>query len=248
MMARTVNEQLYAEKRKEILETAQRLVFTLGYERMTIGDILAELKISSGAFYHYFPSKPAVLEALLETMMQAAEQSLVALVRDPQLNALEKLRRFFGWIDEIRITHQADVVRLMRVWYTDENAIVRQKVDESMVVRRAPLLSEIIRQGIAEGTFHTDFPDQGGEIVLSLMQGMGSAHTRLLFSVVPEQGGGEGLDEAHVQQTIHQIVATHAAFIDAVERVLGAPEKCLYRADVSTTQAWVNAMRGSSQA
>ena len=67
-MARKVNEQEYAEKRNEILEAAQRLVFTKGYERMTIQDLQAELKISSGAFYHYFGSKPAVLEALAERM------------------------------------------------------------------------------------------------------------------------------------------------------------------------------------
>jgi AcrR family transcriptional regulator len=59
-MARTVNEQEYAEKRGQILDAAQRLVYTKGYERMTIGDILADLQISSGAFYHYFDSKPGV--------------------------------------------------------------------------------------------------------------------------------------------------------------------------------------------
>ena len=53
-MARTVKEQEYAEKRNEILDAAQRLVYTKGYERMTIQGILADLQISSGAFYHYF--------------------------------------------------------------------------------------------------------------------------------------------------------------------------------------------------
>ena len=35
-MARKVNPQEYAEKRNEILDAAQRLVFAKGYERMTI--------------------------------------------------------------------------------------------------------------------------------------------------------------------------------------------------------------------
>ncbi len=48
------------QERNEILTAAQRIVFAKGYERMTIQDILADLKISSGAFYHYFDSKPAV--------------------------------------------------------------------------------------------------------------------------------------------------------------------------------------------
>ena len=70
MMARIVKEQAYAEKRNEILDVAQRLVYTKGYEQMTIQDILDDLQISKGAFYHYFDSKQALLEALIERMLQ----------------------------------------------------------------------------------------------------------------------------------------------------------------------------------
>src|SRR5215472_4760327 len=94
-MARTVNEQEYAVKRNEILDLAQRLVYTKGYERMTIQDILDELQISKGAFYHYFDSKQALLEALIERMGQDALQLLNPIVHDPRLGALEKLQRFF---------------------------------------------------------------------------------------------------------------------------------------------------------
>lgn len=53
-MARVVKEQEYSQKRNDILDAAVRLIYTKGYERMTIQDIQADLKISSGAFYHYF--------------------------------------------------------------------------------------------------------------------------------------------------------------------------------------------------
>src|SRR5215207_8473593 len=91
-MARTVNKEEYTAKRNQILDAAQRLIFTKGYERMTLQDILAELQISSGAFYHYFDSKPAVLEAFIERIREAAEQPLLPIVQDPHLSALEKLQ------------------------------------------------------------------------------------------------------------------------------------------------------------
>lgn len=47
-MARIVKEKAYAVKRNEILEAAQRLVYTKGYEQMTIQDILDSLQISKG--------------------------------------------------------------------------------------------------------------------------------------------------------------------------------------------------------
>ena len=64
-MARAVKEQEYVAKRNGILDAMQRFVYTKGYEQMTIQDILDDLQISKGAFYHYFDSKQAVLEALV---------------------------------------------------------------------------------------------------------------------------------------------------------------------------------------
>ena len=53
-MARIVKEEVRAVKRNEILDAASRFIYTTGYEQMTIQDILDELQISKGAFYHYF--------------------------------------------------------------------------------------------------------------------------------------------------------------------------------------------------
>lgn len=238
-MARTVKEQEYAKKRNEILDAAQRLVYAKGYERMTIQDILADLQVSSGAFYHYFDSKPAVLEALIERNQGDVELLLLPIVHDPHLPAPEKLQRFFTSLDRLRITLKTAVVDLLRVWYTDDNAIVRQKVDQVIVERRAPLLTEIVRQGIREGVFTTLYPDQAGEVILSLLQGMGNTHAKLLLSL------GQGRDE---QDCVEGIVATHAAYMDAIERVLGAPPNSLYRADAEAVKVWVTALRSNGHA
>ncbi|MCX6047537.1 MAG: TetR/AcrR family transcriptional regulator [Chloroflexi bacterium] len=232
-MARTVKKHEHAEKRNEILDTTQRLVYTKGYERMTIQDILADLQISSGAFYHYFDSKLAVLDALIERIKVETEKPLLPIVQDPHLSALEKLQGFFGTLDRLRIAHKAAVIKLGRVWYNDDNAIVRQKVDEAVLKQRAPLLTEIVRQGIQEGVFTTAYPDQAGEVILSLLHGMGNAHAKLLLTVEPAH------DE---QRRVEAIVATHAAYLDAIERVLGAPANALVRTDAEAVNAWMAAL------
>jgi len=94
-MARTVNKEEYTAKRNQILDAAQHLVYTKGYERMTLQDILAELQISSGAFYHYFDSKPAVLVAFIERIRQETEKPLLPIIHDPHLSAIEKFQGFF---------------------------------------------------------------------------------------------------------------------------------------------------------
>jgi len=62
-MARAVNEKENAERRREILDAAQRMIYSKGYEAMSVQDLLDALKISKGAFYHYYGSKQALLEA-----------------------------------------------------------------------------------------------------------------------------------------------------------------------------------------
>src|SRR5690349_7497066 len=94
-MARTINEKENTLKRNQILDVTQRLIYTKGYEQMAIQDILSELQISKGAFYRYFDSKPALLEALIERTGQEALQMLTPIAYDQHLPALEKLQRFF---------------------------------------------------------------------------------------------------------------------------------------------------------
>src|SRR5437899_6320460 len=98
-MVRTVNEAAYAAKRNAILDAAERAVETKGYEQMAIADILGELQISSGAFYHYFDSKPALLSALVERMGNQIEQLVLPIIHDPKLGAIDKLQRFFATLD-----------------------------------------------------------------------------------------------------------------------------------------------------
>src|SRR4249920_3758376 len=97
-MARIVKEQAYAVKRNEILDATQRLVYTKGYEQMTIQDILDELQISKGAFYHYFDSKQALLEALIERTLDQGIKLILPIVQNPHLPALEKLQSYFARI------------------------------------------------------------------------------------------------------------------------------------------------------
>src|SRR4029079_5518760 len=161
-MARSVNEKEYALKRNQILDVTQRLIYTKGYEQMAIQDILDELQISKGAFYHYFDSKPALLEALIERIGHEALQLLTPIVQDPDLPALEKLQRFFDTAVQWKTARKAFMIELLHVWYADHNAIVRQKVLAMWSKHSLPLLAAIFQQGIREGALNIPFPDQIG--------------------------------------------------------------------------------------
>ena len=225
-MARIVKEQEYAVKRNAILDVAQRLVYTKGYEQMTIQDMLDDLQISKGAFYHYFDSKQAVLEALIERMQEEVDQLLLSIVQDPHLPALEKLRRFFPMLARWKTARKTFILALLRVWYTDDNALFRQKLRATVVKRVTPLLTEIIRQGIQEGVLTTSYPDQVGEVIVSLVLDLGDTLAWLLLSSEPRRD-----DVRHIESTV-------AAYTDALERALGAPTGSLPLVDAQTLQEW----------
>ena len=139
-----------AVRRTEILDVAQRLVQTKGYEQMGVQDILDELQISKGAFYHYFDSKLALLGAVIDRMQAAMRQPVVALVQDSRLSATDKLRNFFLTLFGWKTKEREFFLKLLQVWYSPENAVLRELLHDNAIRQLAPLLGEIIEQGISE--------------------------------------------------------------------------------------------------
>jgi AcrR family transcriptional regulator len=224
-MARIVKE--HTVRRNEILDAAQRLIYTKGYEQMTIQDILDDLQISKGAFYHYFDSKQKLLEALVERIGEGVIQLLLSIVHDPSLPALEKLQHFITTANRWKVGQKAFFIALLRVWFTDDNAIVRQKLRAIATREVAPLLAEIIRQGIQEGVMTATYPDQLSEVVASLTQDAGEAIGALILSFDPEHN-----DMQRVERTV-------AVYTEAFERILGVPPGSLTLIDDQTLKEWL---------
>ena len=63
---RTVKE---AEERKnEILDVAERLFGTKGFDNTSTSDILNEVGIARGTLYYHFKSKEDILDAMIDRM------------------------------------------------------------------------------------------------------------------------------------------------------------------------------------
>jgi AcrR family transcriptional regulator len=197
---------------------------------MTIQDMLNDLDISKGAFYHYFDSKGAVLEALVERMVVVEVIPLLTpIVQDSHLTALEKLNRYFDTAVRWKTAKKTFMLELLRVWLADENAIVRQKLFAMSVKRVTPLLTEIIRQGIQEGVFKTAYPDQVCHVILYVLQGLSETIIELLISSETNH------DAARIESGVTVYIA---ALTDALERVLGTPKGALHLIDPETLKEW----------
>jgi TetR/AcrR family transcriptional regulator, transcriptional repressor for nem operon len=226
-MARKVKEEDYASRRNEILDAALKLVYTKGYEQMSIQDILDALKISKGAFYHYFDSKQALLDGLIERMLDEAELVLRPIVDAKDLSAVEKMQRYLDTGGRWKVAQKAFMMNLFRVWHTDSNILVRQKQETAAMKRIAPMLSEIIQQGISEGTFTTRFPDQFGSMILGLSRGIEGAIAELLLAEEPPP------------DALQRLEAIIGAYSESFERILGAQAGSMPLGNIDVLKEWL---------
>ena len=212
-MARVVNEKEFAARRNEILDVAQQMIYTKGYEQMSIQDILDVLQMSKGAFYHYFDSKPALMEALTDRMIDEAQRVMSPIAEDPDRSAIEKFMLYFNTSARWKMARKEFLIALLRIWYHDNNLVIREKVTRSGIELTVPMLSRMIRQGIGEGVFNTPYPNQMAEVVMSLMLSLGdSISVQILKSETMR-------DEQEREALVDTIGELSAAYTDALDRV-----------------------------
>jgi AcrR family transcriptional regulator len=216
----------HALRRDAFVDATERLIASKGYEQMSIQDVLDELDASKGAFYHYFGSKQALLEAVIEQMTEAATVIMTTVVADPDLLAVAKLERLFSTLAEYKSERRELVLGLLRIWFSDGNAVVREQLRRSVAMRLAPLLAQIVQQGVDEGVFTTGSPQGAAAVLVSLLQGASETASDLFLA---RQLHAVSLDD--VERTL-------GAYTEAYERILGLGRGSLHLLDASVLHLW----------
>lgn len=152
----------YDERRNEILDAAERLFSTKGYEKCTVNDILNEVSIAKGTFYYYFKSKKEVLEAIVSRYTKQIIKRVEA-VLEKDLRPEEKLLQIFlAMRMENRV--ELDVISEM---HKPENALLHQKTLQQIVTSVAPLLASVVEEGIEKQVWQCKYPLEYMKIFLA---------------------------------------------------------------------------------
>ena len=155
------------ERRKQdLLNIAYRMFIEKGYENTSVDDIITEAGIAKGTYYYYFESKEATLEAVIEMMIEKAEIVAKAALMNP-VSIPQKLASvvyaFQPNKDEIVIT---DVLE------RKENIVMHDKIGKKIVEVAVPILSDIVREGIAQGIFACTNVEERVKMLLIMSQNM----------------------------------------------------------------------------
>jgi TetR/AcrR family transcriptional regulator, cholesterol catabolism regulator len=167
-------------RRAELLDRAAGLFLRHGYDNVSLNDLIADAGVSKGAFYHWFPSKDALIAALAERSAREAFAGVQDAVAGcdgdvlARLNAL--LQAGFDVNMKMRGPEQlAAMVPLLR----PDNAHLYGRilaVEEALFL---PLLTRLISDGVAAGVFDTFDP----EGVADMIYGLARARTRTSLCV-----------------------------------------------------------------
>lgn len=205
-------------RRADLLTAARELFGRLGYDRTTVEAVIDRSGTSKGTFYHYFKSKEALLDAVIEEMTDQAKALIGSQVEAATGSAIDRLNVYLRATQAWRLANRDLVRDLARVLYRDENAVIQRKSLNRKLAVGGPPLAELIAAGNEEGSFRVDLPTEAAEIIIRL----GEAVMERTAALHPDQA----VDPAGLVRRIN-------AYFTFIERILAAPEGCLDRLDPS---------------
>jgi len=160
-----------AVRRAELINCAQGLFLTRGYERTTINDVISATGLSKGAFYHHFRSKEDLLEAIAARFARESLSFIQHLQADLNLDALQRLNRLLALSRDWKREHIPELRAMFTTLLKPENAVLYHRIVEAAFAVLAPALAAIIAQGEAEGVFDAGDPRTAADTLLWLSNG-----------------------------------------------------------------------------
>jgi AcrR family transcriptional regulator len=154
------------ERKKELINTAEQLFITNGYDQTAVSDIVKEVSLSQGAFYYYFESKEDVLVAILEKNVAVMESALRQTADRTDLDEAVKLNAMFNQFISVTISGK----KIHNYIHQEMNATLHKKLKKiNLPSRIAQIIAEVISKGIEKGRFNVARPLETSYLLIMLL-------------------------------------------------------------------------------
>ncbi|MBO4376633.1 MAG: TetR/AcrR family transcriptional regulator [Lachnospiraceae bacterium] len=192
------------ERRNEILDVAEKLFIEKGFDAASTNDILAVIGIARGTLYYHFKSKEEILDAIIERIVDRTVGKAKDIASDKSIPTLKRLTMALMALnlDDGNSRFVIDEI------HKPQNALMHQKSQEMIALKINPIITGIVKDGIKEGLFNTDYPEEAVEMAM-------------LYSGITF----DGLNEMETEERIKKITG----FVYNTERLLGAKKGLLMK-------------------
>lgn len=146
--------------KQDILNAAQSLFLTKGYETASVSDIMELAGGAKGMFYRFFQSKEEVMHALGNQLF-FENNPFDAIRKRTDLNGLEKIRALLtlNQSDEKRNALNRQAVSILK-----DPRILATAIEENRRIL-TPLWLDLLEEGIKDGSIKTEYPKELSELL-----------------------------------------------------------------------------------
>lgn len=157
------------KKYDRIIDALQKLLEDNTIQNISVSDIAKKAEMGKGSIYYYFPSKEAILDALIERNYEkplATAKNLAARTEISPFTRMAMILQACRNSSAAFLRHNSADAATTSV---QDFAFLQQKYMNHLISELKPALTEIIKQGIASGEIHFEYPAALAEIVLIVL-------------------------------------------------------------------------------
>lgn len=151
------------ERKNEILDVAERLFCSKGFDNTSTNDILNEIGIARGTLYYHFKSKEDILDAMIERLTNQIVAKAATIALDDSIPVLERLTRT---ILSLNVDNELGDMIMEQV-HRPQNALLHQKLENRLLGQVNKLITSIAEDGIRQGIMHTEYPAEAVEMIMT---------------------------------------------------------------------------------
>ncbi|SCH78243.1 Uncharacterized HTH-type transcriptional regulator yvdT [uncultured Clostridium sp.] len=155
-------------KREQILDAMQELMGSSNAQAISVSDIAQKAGIGKGSIYYYFSSKNDIIDAVIERSYSRVLDAGKELAASSHMDAFKKMELIYhACLDSSTELRRQEAIGTFNE--QQESAFIHQKFARIIITRLKPILTDIIRQGMEEGTIHCEYPEETAQIVLTVL-------------------------------------------------------------------------------
>ena len=149
-------------RRNEILDAAEELFGSKGFDQTSTNDILDRVGIARGTLYYHFRSKEEILDAMIARMADRLIADAAKVAGERSIPLLERLPRTVLALN----VDSSLGDEVMQQVHRPQNALLHQKLEDRLLRGVIPLIALLVEDGIGQGIFRTDYPREAAEMIM----------------------------------------------------------------------------------
>lgn len=151
---------------EKILNAAEKLFAEKGYDKTSMQDMTRLAGVSKGAIYHHFQSKEAIIRAVLDRQNIAFKSTYTSWLKEAQQMGLNSKERLVHMMKRSVLNQDTFSQSAEEQMSQSPEAIVNAILFNQK--EGTPLLANMLREGIADGSIQTAYPDEFASAFLLL--------------------------------------------------------------------------------